>query len=114
MSFVKSIFAFLLTILIAGFCIINAQISDIAWSPIHEAISIPLYAVILGSIVFGFFTGMVALWLNSGTLRKTKRQQKKHIKAHEKELEKTKPATPGQKPPSDFFPALPGKSKETA
>lgn len=111
MSFIKSILAFLLTILIAAFCILNAQTIDIAWSPIHETLTLPLYAIILGALLFGFLIGTATLWINSGSLRKTKRQQKKQIKTLEKELEKTAAATNTQKPPADFFPALPGKSR---
>lgn len=109
MAFIKSIIAFLLTILIAGFCILNAQTIKIAWSPIHDTIAIPLYAIILGGLVFGFFIGMFSLWLNSGNIRKTKRQQSKQIKTLEKELAKTSPNINTQKPPSDFFPALTNK-----
>lgn len=110
MSFIKSIFAFLLTILIAGFCIINAQSIEVSWSPIHDALSLPLYALILGALTFGFIIGAVSVWLNSSTLRKTKRQQKKQIKNLEKELAKTTPSAPNQKPLEDFFPALTHKT----
>ena len=110
MSFIKSIIAFLLTILIAAFCILNLGTIDVNWSPVHEAIKLPLYALILGAMLFGFIIGAGAQWLNSGKLRQTKRQQKKQIKTLEKELEKTSANTNTQNPPSDFFPALPKQS----
>jgi len=114
MSLIKSLFTFILTLLIAGFCILNAQSVEIEWSPVHDAITLPLYAIILGSLILGFFIGTTALWMNSGTLRKTKRQQKKQIKTLEKELAKTSANTNNQKPPADFFPALPNKSAKNS
>ena len=110
MSLIKSLFTFILVLLIAGFCILNAQSIESEWSPVHNAITLPLYAIILGSLLFGFLIGATALWMNSGTLRKAKRQQTKQIKTLEKELAKTSANTNNQKPPNDFFPALPNKS----
>lgn len=110
MSLIKSILAFILTIAIAAFCIINAQNVDVTWSPINNSISLPLYAIILGSLITGFFIGSFSVWLNSGTLRKTKRQQKKQIKSLEKELSKTPNTIANQTPPADFFPAISHKT----
>lgn len=110
MSIIKSLITFLLIISIAGFCMLNAQKIDITWSPIHDPVSIPLYALILSTLTFGFIIGACVLWINSGTLRKTKRQQKKQIQTLEKELSKASDNTNNQKPPADFFPALPNQN----
>ena len=107
MALIKSIITFILTLLIAGFCILNAQDIQITYSPVHNAITIPLYAMILGALLLGFCIGAATLWMNSGTLRKSKREQKKKIKTLEKELTKHSANTNNQKPPADFFPALP-------
>ena len=118
MAFIKSIIAFLLTILIAGFCILNAQTIEITWSPVHNTITIPFYTIPLSALIFGFFIGVFSLWLNSGNTRKTKRQQSKHIKTLEKKLAQTASGTNSpnhlqnrqKKPPADFFPALTNKN----
>ena len=110
MALIKSIFTFILTLMIAGFCILNAQSIEVEWSPVHNAITLPLYTIILGSLLCGFILGAAALWMNSGSLRKTKRQQKKQIQNLEKELAKTSANTNNQNPPADFFPALPNKT----
>lgn len=114
MSLINSLLTFLLIIAIAGFCILNAQKIDIIWSPVHDSVSIPLYAIILGALTLGFLIGACALWVNSGSLRKTKRQQKKQIKVLEKELSKTSANTNAQKPPADFFPALPNRKSQNS
>lgn len=114
MSLIKSLFTFILIFVIAGFCILNAQSIEITWSPVHNDITLPLYAIILGCLITGFFIGMGTLWINSSTLRKTKRQQKKQIKTLEKELAKTTANTNNQKPPADFFPALPNNKSQNS
>ncbi|MFK7838852.1 MAG: lipopolysaccharide assembly protein LapA domain-containing protein [Bdellovibrionales bacterium] len=111
MSFIKSILTFLLIIAIAGLCILNTQVTNMNWSPVHNGVSLPLYAIILSSMLTGFVVGSLALWVNSGGLRKQKRQQKKQIKTLEKELSKSAQTQTNQKPPSDFFPALPNKKQ---
>jgi len=111
MSLIKSIFTFILTLIIAGFCILNAQSIDVSWSPVHDDITLPLYAIIISSLTVGFFLGAGALWINSAHLRKEKRQQKKQIKTLEKEVSQNKTNTNNQNPPTDFFPALPTKSE---
>lgn len=110
MSLIKSLFAFILTISIAWFCIINAQSVEIKWSPVHDALTLPLYTAIIGGLIIGFVVGALSMWINDGNLRKTKRQQKKQIKNLEKELSRTNINAGNQKPPSDFFPALSHKS----
>ncbi len=116
MSLLKSIFALLLTLAIAWLCIINSQAVDIVWSPVHDPLSLPLYIAIIGGLLVGFLTGACLTWINGGATRKAKRAQKKQIKDLQKNLEKEIAAktanTNQQKPPADFFPALPNKSAE--
>jgi len=111
MALIKSVISFLLIIAIAWFCIINAQSVDIIWSPIHDPLTLPLYTTIIGGLIIGFAIGTLLTWINSGHVRKEKRRQKKQIKSLEKELEKNTTAISNQKPPADFFPALPNKSE---
>ena len=109
MSLIGNTLTFIFIIVIAGFCILNAQDIEIEWSPVHDPVTLPLYAIALGALGSGFILGAATLWFNSHNTRKTKRQQTKHIKNLEKELAKATPQTFNQKPPSDFFPALPAK-----
>lgn len=88
MSLIANILSFTLTILIALFCILNIKSVDIIFSPLHDPISLPLYAVVLSSLALGFIIGACTLWVNSGTLRKARKQQRKQIKVLEKELSK--------------------------
>ena len=109
MGFIKNIFGILFAIALIAFAISNRQDTTLIYSPVHDAMTVPLYFITLLFLGAGFLLGAVTVWLNSGHIRKTKRQQKRQIKALEKELENVK-STPQKEttaPAQEFFPALP-------
>lgn len=106
MALIRSIIGFFLILALSGFAILNRDVTTLAWSPMHDPYELPLYVVILASLAAGFLIGSFTTWAGSAKTRKTKRAQKKQIKALEKELVKAEKTTPGDTPPSDFFPAL--------
>ncbi len=110
MHFIRSLIALILTAIIAIFAVMNREDASVMWSPFHDVIILPLYAVILGSLLSGFLMGGFAVWINDSGLRKTRRQQKKKIKGLEKELTQAQTLQTYDALPSDFFPALPPKS----
>ena len=110
MAFIRNIFAAIITIAIIAFVLMNRQITDVTWSPLHDPYQIPLYGVILGSLLTGFLIGAFAVWFNDGKLRRTKREQKRQIKSLQKEVDKAHSKPVSQTLPDDFFPALPHKS----
>lgn len=107
MSLINSAFTLILIVIIAAFAILNRDIVDVTYSPVHDPYALPLYAVILGALITGFLIGGCAVWINHLGLRRTKRKQNKQIKTLEKELRVSTQDTPSDIPPSDFFPALP-------
>lgn len=113
MHFIRSLIALILTAIIAIFAVMNREDVSVLWSPFHEEIVLPLYAVILGSLLAGFVVGGCVVWVNNSGLRKTRRQQKKKIKGLEKELTEAQMLHAHDAPPSDFFPALPAKGSSS-
>lgn len=109
MSFIRGIFGLALAVLVTAFAVFNRETVSLAWSPLHDPQDLPLYAVGLGMMAVGFVLGGVMVWLNQGTVRKTKRKQSKQIKSLEKELESINENIKSGMPASDFFPALPKK-----
>jgi len=109
MGFLKTILGFTIAIIIVTFAIQNRDLINIQYSPLHEPIALPAYAIALGSALLGFILGATLVWLNDGHLRRTKRQQKKQIKTLEKDLATLKSPDSTATPASDFFPALPSK-----
>ena len=108
MSLVRAIFGFILAIALTAFAISNRQGVELIYSPIHEPLEVPLYLIALLFMATGFMLGAIATWFNGGKTRKIKRQQRKTIKALEKELSSlSKGKDEAAAPPSEFFPALP-------
>ena len=110
MSLIKNIFGIIFAIALVAFAISNRQDTTLIYSPVHEAMTVPLYFITLIFLGAGFLLGAATVWLNSGHIRKTKRQQKRQIKALEKELENIKTTPKIEKtatPADELFPALP-------
>jgi len=110
MSFIKAILGFCLVILIAGFCILNAQMINVIWSPLHEAYPLPLYAVLIATLTIGFLTGAITVWFNGAKIRKSLRESKKTIRTLEKELGQVEKEIAATEPDSTFFPILKNKN----
>jgi uncharacterized integral membrane protein len=108
-NLVRHITGFILAAALVAFAIFNRQLVTVIYSPINEPAQLPLYLVTLGLFAFGFIIGGTVVWLNTAPGQfKVRRQQRKKIKALEKELASGKPETPrSAPPPTDFFPALP-------
>ena len=90
MAILRFIIGLIITIFIAAFAVLNREEVLLTWSPIHDPITLPIYAVALASMAIGFIIGGTIVWLNAGKVRKEKRKQKKNIKILEKELSRLK------------------------
>lgn len=90
-DFLFTLLAWLLTLpFIIGavaFALYNPQISTFTLNPFREATELPVYVPVLGAIGIGFLFGAIMTWAAMGRLRAERREQKKKIKALEKQLE---------------------------
>ncbi|MDH5723448.1 MAG: lipopolysaccharide assembly protein LapA domain-containing protein [Alphaproteobacteria bacterium] len=86
MAFLRWIIGFAFTVVITAFAVINRQPIDIYFNPLDETqlISLPVYAVMLGSLALGFVFGAFIVWLNDGKIRRERRKARKEIKILEK------------------------------
>ncbi len=112
MGVLRGILAVCVTIVIGLFAAFNRQSVDLYWNPLNldDVLSVPVYAVGLVGILFGFFVGAIMVWLNMSSLRRQKRKQKKEIKTLEKEVSRLKDDKFSAQPPAaDIFPALPSQ-----
>lgn len=106
-ALMRWIAGFLTIIIFAGFAALNRQDVALYFSPIHDAVQIPLFIIILGFAAAGFLIGSMAVWFNDGKLRREKRLQKKQIKTLESELEMTQKIMSAKDRLHDpLFPAL--------
>jgi uncharacterized integral membrane protein len=71
---------------VAVFCGLNIHTVSVTYSPFHDSIDVPLYAVGLCLAVFGVLFGSFSTWLNAAPLRKERRVLNKRVKFLEKEL----------------------------
>lgn len=90
-DFLFTLLAWLLTIpciiVAVGFALYNPQILPVTLNPFKPAMELPLYVPVLGAVAFGFLFGALMTWAAMGRLRHERREQKKKIKALEKQLE---------------------------
>ncbi len=112
MIVVRFIVGIVTTICVATFAVMNRGDVSITWNPLSDDFSLilPVYIVILVSLALGFILGGCLVWLNSGRLRKERRQQKREIKLLENEVNRLKEdKLQSGMPATDIFPALPVK-----
>jgi uncharacterized integral membrane protein len=102
-DFLFTLLAWLLTLpFIIGavaFALYNPQTTDFTLNPFRPAIPLPVYVPVLGAIAFGFLFGAIMTWAAMGRLRKERRDQRKKIKALEKQIEA---ANQNQIPPHNY------------
>lgn len=114
MAFIRWIAGFVIAIAIAGWAVFNRAPVEVAWSPFHDPVSVPLYLVALTALAAGFIFGGAVVWINSAPLRREKRRQNKELRTLEKEIGVLKKEQADVAPPvSDLFPVLSFKSKRT-
>lgn len=89
-DFVFTLLAWLVTIPLivasVAFAIYNPDPVTVIVNPFKAAINIPVYVPVLSAVGFGFFFGAIMTWAASGRLRKERNDQRKKIKALEKQL----------------------------
>ncbi|MCB1720971.1 MAG: LapA family protein [Alphaproteobacteria bacterium] len=114
MGFIRAIFGFIIAIALVAFAVSNRQNIALNYSPVHDPLEIPLYLLTLLFMALGFIFGALIMWLNTAPTRRRSRQQRKTIKALEKELAnaQNKKTSPANVPPSELFPTLPTGAAE--
>ncbi len=86
MGFLRWIIGFLTAVIVVLFALGNRHIITLNLLPAPVSLDLPLYAIGLGFLLFGFILGAITVWLNMAPLRRTKRAQSRTIKTLEKQL----------------------------
>ena len=111
MRLILWILGFIIAVSVTAFAVFNRHAIDAFWSPFHPPLQIPLYAVGIGFMAYGFIAGAVIVWFSGGSVRKSRRQQLRKIRELQKDLEEADDKYKQAVPPADFFPALPAARK---
>ncbi|MFN3700657.1 MAG: lipopolysaccharide assembly LapA domain-containing protein [Alphaproteobacteria bacterium] len=109
---IRWIAGFIIVIGFAAFAALNRQSTVFYFTPLHDPIEWPLFALILAAAGTGFLLGAFTVWLNESKIRQERRAQRKQIKSLEKELEQAETAQkkPVSQPDSALFPAISNRS----
>lgn len=92
MTLLKWIIGVPLVIACIAFAVANGDTVTFTYSPIHEPINWPLYALVLLSIVIGFVIGSVMTWAAGHAQRKERREMNKQNKKLQAEMDKIQTA----------------------
>ena len=103
----------MLTVLLVSFALAHREAVEVVYSPVHDPILLPLYALVLSFAAGGFVLGGVLVWLAGVKTRAEKRAQKKQITRLEKELARldAHSVKDMRAPVSELLPALGTSSK---
>lgn len=77
-----------LVILAIAFAVANGDTVSFTWSPIHDPINWPVYALVLFAMLIGFLIGSVMTWAGGHAQRKERRELAKSNKKLQAELDK--------------------------
>jgi putative membrane protein len=85
-SILRWIVALPLAVLAVLFALAHRQDVAFTYSPFHEPVTLPLYALALGLLGAGIVMGAVATWIGMHRVRKERRAAQKSVKRLEQEL----------------------------
>jgi len=87
-EFFRTLLGLIVVVPVAVFCGLNIQNVSVTYSPFHDSIDLPLYAVGLGLALFGVLFGAFSTWLNAAPMRKERRSLIKRAKYLRRELKR--------------------------
>mgnify|MGYP000739824526 CR=1 FL=1 len=88
MSLLRWLFMLPIILLVILFALANPSPTIINWSPFHEAITLPLYFIVVFFLCLGFLIGALISWVGMLPSWKEKRNLKKENAKLEKDLNK--------------------------
>jgi putative membrane protein len=95
------------TVLLAVFAVSNREAVDIGLWPLVHVIELPLYLIVLLTLLVGFIVGEVAAWIAGRHWRREVRRRGRRIEALERELAATQQHLDERAAPA--VPALPAQ-----
>ena len=92
MVFLKWIIGVPLVLLAIAFAVANSESVSFTWSPIHEPVNWPVYALVLSALALGFVIGSLMTWAAAHSQRKERRDAIKTNKKLQADIEKLEAA----------------------
>jgi len=77
----------LAALLLILFAVSNRETVSVGLWPLPALVELPLYLVVLGTLIVGFFVGELVAWISAWRWRREARRSRVRIAALERELE---------------------------
>ncbi len=87
MIILRTILAALTALVCVAFALAHTQTMTVMYSPVHEAVTLPVAVVVLAMFGFGFVIGGLMVWLNGHEKRAEHRALKKKSRVQDKEID---------------------------
>lgn len=87
MKFLWWILLALVALVLILFAVSNREAVSVALWPLPDAVQLPLYLVVLGSLVVGFLAGEFVAWVRGWRWRREARRSRERIQTLEREIE---------------------------
>lgn len=87
MKFLWWIALALIALVLILFAVSNREAVSVALWPLPAVLQLPLYLVVLGTLVVGFFAGQFVTWVGGWHWRREARRSRERIAMLERELE---------------------------
>ncbi len=113
MKILNLLFVIAASLLGIVFAVSNRQWVNLSMDPFSQsdpalALSLPLFAIIFGSVFLGMLIGGTVTWMGQGRVRRTLRETKKQEKELRKQVEQSPPAET-----KSGLPAVPAQAGST-
>ena len=86
MRFLRWIALAFVAVLLILFAVSNRAIVSVGLWPLPDVVDLPLYLVVLGTLVVGFFAGDLVAWVGGWRWRREARRSRERIAMLEREL----------------------------
>jgi uncharacterized integral membrane protein len=86
------------------FAVSNRESVSVALWPLPDVVALPLYLVVLGCLLIGFFVGQVTGWIGGWHWRREARRARVRIAALESELAAARAQPAGTRLPAAVLP----------
>ena len=84
--FVRFLIGLPLLAALIGFIMLNRGDTRLVYSPFHDAVTLPVMWLGLLFLCIGFISGVILLWAEYGSVRRSNRELKREVKTLEKQL----------------------------
>ena len=87
MKFLWWIVLALVALVLVLFAVSNREAVSVGLWPLPSVLQLPLYLVVLGTLVIGFLAGQLVTWVNGWRWRREARRSRERIAMLERELQ---------------------------